>query len=75
MARYISAYLKVAYRRVTKKQKGLHDKSDIPATLLPTIFALFFSHACGLIFGWQLGLTIGLTSITLYIAFLCKLYR
>ncbi|KAL5110614.1 hypothetical protein TcWFU_007152 [Taenia crassiceps] len=67
----LSVYLKAAYRRIAKKPKGLQSKSDIPATLLPTVLAMLFSYVCGLIFGWQLGLTIGLTSITLYLAFLC----
>ncbi|VDM35636.1 unnamed protein product [Hydatigera taeniaeformis] len=67
----LSVYLKAAYRRTAKKPRGLQSKSDIPATLLPTILALLFSYICGLIFGWQLGLTIGLTSVTLYLTFLC----
>ncbi|VDK22680.1 unnamed protein product [Taenia asiatica] len=67
----LSVYLKAAYRRIAKKPKGLQSKSDIPATLLPTVLAMLFSYICGLIFGWQFGLTIGLTSITLYLAFLC----
>nr|CDS17559.1 kinase D interacting substrate of 220 kDa [Echinococcus granulosus] len=67
----LSVYLKAVYRRMAKKQQGLQSKSDIPATLLPTVLAMLFSYICGLIFGWQLGLTIGLTSITLYSIFLC----
>ncbi|KAL5966890.1 hypothetical protein TSMEX_005432 [Taenia solium] len=69
--RQLSVYLKAAYRHIAKKPKGLQSKSDIPATLLPTVLAMLFSYICGLIFGWQFGLTIGLTSITLYLAFLC----
>ncbi|KAM3179755.1 hypothetical protein ACTXT7_000038 [Hymenolepis weldensis] len=66
----LAAYLKTAYRRLGKKPKDLHQKPDILATLLPTIFALLFSYFCGLIFGWQLGQTIGLTSLILYFLFL-----
>ncbi|VDN98626.1 unnamed protein product [Rodentolepis nana] len=67
----LSTYLKTAYRRLGKKPKDLHRKWDILTTLLPTLFVLLFSYFCGLIFGWQLGQTIGLTSIILYVLFLC----
>ncbi|VDD82515.1 unnamed protein product [Mesocestoides corti] len=67
-------YLKAAYRRKEKKTIDLQYKSKIPAALLPTAIALVFSYICGLIFGWQLGFTIGLTSVTIYLMFICLVF-
>uniref|UniRef100_A0A5K3F7V7 PNPLA domain-containing protein n=1 Tax=Mesocestoides corti TaxID=53468 RepID=A0A5K3F7V7_MESCO len=70
----LSIYLKAAYRRKEKKTIDLQYKSKIPAALLPTAIALVFSYICGLIFGWQLGFTIGLTSVTIYLMFICLVF-
>ncbi|VDK74343.1 unnamed protein product [Dibothriocephalus latus] len=43
---------------------------DLTSAFLPPIIALLLSYILSLLFGWQLGLTVGLTSIFLYILFL-----
>ncbi|KAL7065213.1 hypothetical protein AAHC03_04986 [Spirometra sp. Aus1] len=43
---------------------------DLTSAFLPPAVALLLSYILSLLFGWQLGLTVGLTSVFLYLLFL-----